>query len=337
VVKLNIFFNIAHIDNGFYLPNCIVNDYIKLANETQLKVLLFVFCNKGNNFSIDDISKNLGKHPDEISDSLNFWGNLNIIKIDDKTHNHLPDSQSISSITKEVATILPEYKISKVVDQPQRPVSKPQKPDSAFLAKRMKESDEIPMLMQEAQIILGKPISTADCSTLLMLHETDGLPCDVILMLLQYSRDAGKPNMRYIEKVGISWASEGIDNMKSAENKIKQLNNMHKAWNTIVSVTGIDYHNPTANESKYADKWVNDWNFTPEMIREAYERCIDNTGKFLCKYINKVLDSWHKNGITTLEQAKIEEKPSNKNKSDSYGKFGTTYDLEAYEKSSIFD
>ena len=70
------------------------------------------------------------------------------------------------------------------------------------------------------------------------------------------------------------------------------------------------------------------------MIREAYERCVDAKGKYIPNYVESILERWHKAHITTLEQAKAEKKPKRaKFSSESEA----TYDLEAYENSSIFD
>ena len=56
-----------------------------------------------------------------------------------------------------------------------------------------------------------------------MLHDTDGLPVGVIIMLMQYAVSVGKGNIKYIEKMAISWANEEIDTVEKAENKIRTL------------------------------------------------------------------------------------------------------------------
>ncbi len=47
-------------------------------------------------------------------------------------------------------------------------------------------------------------------------------------------------------------------------------------------------------------------NFTTDMIREAYERCVNATGKLSLHYMNKILERWHKAGITTPKGAVLE-------------------------------
>ena len=38
------------------------------------------------------------------------------------------------------------------------------------------------------------------------------------------------------------------------------------------------------------------------LLSAAYERCVDNTGKFNVNYINKVLEGWRKNGVRNLQE-----------------------------------
>ena len=213
-------------------------------------------------------------------------------------------------------------------------MSRLQKPDSLFVAKRAQEDSDIAFLLQEAQVILGKTISNGDSATLLMLHDTDGLPVDVILMLLQYASSIGKGNMRYIEKTGIRWSDEGIDSLELAERKIRQLDQSQKAWSSVQRLLGLERRSPTAKEAQFADRWINEWRFSEDLIREAYERNVDAKGKFSFPYMNSILERWKKEGVETLEQAQNEKKPFQE---AAGGEQAPSYDLEAYERSSIFD
>jgi DNA replication protein DnaD len=67
-----------------------------------------------------------------------------------------------------------------------------------------------------------------------------------------------------------------------------------------------------------------------ELIHYAYEKCLENTEKLSFEYINKVVTSWHMEGLKTIEE--VDEynkkyKNSNKNNSSSSSKL----DLEKYK------
>lgn len=327
----------------FIVPSDVVDKYIKLASASQIKVLLWILRHSGSSFEINDIAEALSMHPEDIKDSIQYWVENGIITNKDnilkpppatseEKENNKPDN--VNNKKLKLGNLTDKLNSKPIITRYPRPLSRPQKPDSVSLSKRINEAPEIAFLMQEAQLILGKTLSIGDSATLLMLHDSDGLPVDVIIMLLQYAVNIKKPHMRYIEKTAIEWSVEGIDSLQRAENKIRELTNSCTAYNIVKKIVSLDDHSPTAKESKFCNTWVNEWGFSDILIREAYERCVDNTGKFSFKYANKILENWHKNGITSIEQAIEEEK--NMDKNSAKGK-DTTYDIDAYEKSSIFD
>jgi DnaD/phage-associated family protein len=98
----------------------------------------------------------------------------------------------------------------------------------------------------------------------------------------------------------VKWADEGIDSMEAADNKIKQSRQSGINWSRVSSVFGLkNVGSPTAKQLEYADRWIGEWKFSDDMLRAAYERCVDNTGKLGMSYINKILERWHSAGIIT--------------------------------------
>ena len=203
------------------------------------------------------------------------------------------------------------------------------KPDGVYIAQRIAQCAEVGFLMQEAQQILGRAISPALSSTLLMIHDDYGLPVEVIIMLLMYVKSIHKDNTSYIEAVAKNWAEEEINTHEKADVKLNQLSLIAKSWRCIEQVLGINHRSPSAKEEQYTHRWMHEWNFTTDMIREAYERCVNATGKLSLHYMNKILERWHKAGITTPKQAALEagEKAAKEQE-----KHKPTYDLEEYEK-----
>ncbi len=68
------------------------------------------------------------------------------------------------------------------------------------------------------------------------------------------------------------------------------------------------------------------------MLKAAYERCVDNTGKFSAAYMNRVLESWHKSGILNLEQLAEAEQRKKSGQTQN-----TSYDIDEVERLSFFD
>lgn len=209
------------------------------------------------------------------------------------------------------------------------------KPDGLFLAKRVSESEELSCLMQEAQVILGRALSPGLSSGLLMLFDDYGLPADVILMLLQYAKSRGRDNTSYIESVGKSWADEGINSHERAEQKLRRLDETALAWRRLQTLLGIDRRSPSRREEQFASAWITDWKFSDALIREAYNRCIDATGKMKLSYMNKILEGWHLKGISTLEAAQAEQQAVRDRNRKKAQPRAVTYDLDALEQMDL--
>lgn len=335
--------NLGAWNSVFAVPCSVVDDNLKLAGSVQLKVLLWVLRHAGEPFETQDISNALGIDRADVSDAMLYWQETGLISVSGR---HLvPAPAEDKDSEPEDTSVPPEIKQEAPKEEkPHHVLSRPQKPDSDFVARRMSESTEIACLMQSAQEILGRLISGGDSATLLMIHDDFGLPSDVIIMLLQYAASIGKANMRYIEKAAMNWADEEINTHEKAEEKLRLLAENQKAWRTVEQSIGIPHRVPSKNEEAFASVWINEWKFSPEMIREAYDRNIDGAeGKYKPGYMNSILKRWHEEGITTTKQAadeKIEHASARKSARAGKEKAkekNLTFDIDEYERTSIYD
>ncbi|MDR3178474.1 MAG: DnaD domain protein [Oscillospiraceae bacterium] len=318
---MEFFIDLGVFNSVFAVPTCVVDEHIKLAGSVQLKVLLWILRHSQEKLSQEEIAKALSMHITEIKDAMLYWIETGVL-LEKDAYNKEIKSDNLK-LSKELK------KISK-----KRPMSRTQKPDSTYVAKRIKEDEKIAFLMQEAQIILGRTISNSDSALLLMLNENDGLPVDVIAMLLQYAVDVGKSNMKYIEKTAISWSVDGIDTVDKADNKIRQLYKLQNAWKVLQRVIGVDRRSPTPKEEEAADRWINKWKLKEELLQEAYNRCVDAKGRYILGYMNTILERFKNEGIDSVSQ--IDKSKLDMNKSYKKPR-QTSYNIDKYRSFSIFD
>lgn len=318
----------------FAVPCSVVDRELKLAGSVQLKVLLWVLRRAGSACEPQEIAGALCLDKADVADALLYWREKGFLSENGQTE------EPIVPKTEEPATppqAEPPQIPPAAQDVPKHHVlSRPQKPDAAFCAQRMEESQEVACLMQSAQDILGRLISGGETATLLMIHDEFGLPSDVIIMMLQFAAGIGRGNMRYIEKMAASWADEGIDSHEKAEEKLRRLAENQKAWRMVEEAVGMPRRQPSAREEAFADCWVREWKFSADMIREAYDRGVDSTGKFTAGYMNKILERWQKSGITTLRQAQQENAERAASRKPG-AKRELTFDIDEYERTSIND
>ena len=340
--------NLGSWGSVFAVPSDLVDLHLKLAGGVQLKVILWLLRHAGEGFTVDDVAKSLSMQAADVRDSMLYWEENGIIKIsdgiieptdrDEKTVENSPTSMQDDRAAekgKETNNSEPHKTDAEQPVKSSRIISRPEKPDMKYLSKRMSESPEIVYLMQSADEIFGRPTNSNDKATLLMIHESDGLPVEVIIMLMQYAADIQKCNIRYIEKMAISWADNEITTLEQAEKRIQQLTSGRNAAAAVQKILGLEQHSPTEKETEYADRWMNIWKFSGDMIRKAYEICVDSKNKYIPKYVDSILNRWFSSGISTPEQADAEKNKGNKSREKK--PYGATYDISEYESTSIID
>ena len=279
---------------------------IRLSCSIQLKVLLVAIKeNFKEKFNSEQISAELKKDIADVEEAIDFWVNLKIIKIINK----LPKKVSKLNVKKE------------------------EKNSKDYISKRIKSDEEINYLLNEIETAIGRPLSGTDVSVILNLKDGEGMPCNVILMLIRYCVQIGKAATRYIEKVGIDWARNGIDTVELAEKKIQLLNNSKKIWKKFEKIAGISDRAPTKKEEETIFRWFNEWNFSESMITEAYERCVNKKGAYILSYMDGIVKKWHTQNIKKLSDLNSSKKNPNKKKDTDR----PSYDLEKYESFNIFE
>lgn len=346
VVLMNFSINLGAWNSIFAVPSALVDQHIKLAGAVQLKVLLWTLRHAGEPFTPQDISAALNINAADIQDAMQYWIETGLVSESSEGDRVRLSPSAPVSISAAIYAQAPEsipQQIPELIANPipaqvsEAPEPKPHiphripKPDGLFVATRINNDQEISFLMQEAQQLLGRPISPGLSSTLLFVHDDYGLPVDVIIMLLQYVKGRGKDNTNYIETVAKNWSEEGILSHEKAEEKLRRLDEANKAWTMVEKEIGISHRSPSPREEQYACRWLMEWKFSVKMVRAAYERCVDAINKLSLSYMNRILERWLREGITTPQQAALEK--SAKISAAPTGK--ATYDLEEYERDSL--
>lgn len=309
----------------FAVPTALVDRYLKLAGKEQLQVLLWMLRHPGEAVSTEELSAELGLDQDSVLDAVEYWvqeglllgkeGQLIPAPVEDSP---CPVPSVSAPSPKELNTLPPKKRLLK--------------PDTQHLTARMGESPEIRFLMQEAETTFGKTISPAMAATLLTVCDDYGLPVEVVVMLIHYAKEVGKTGTSYIDSVARDWAQSGIFTLEAAENKLQDLDQRRQAWAKVQSAAGLPRRSPSKKEEEAAFRWVWQWKFTGEMLSAAYERCVDNTGKFNVSYIDKILEGWHKNGVRNLQELEALDAKKKEDRENA-----KTYDIEELEKMSFFD
>ena len=332
---MNYEINLGAWNQVFVVPSAVVDQHLKLAGSAQLKILLWLLRHAGEPCDPETIGQALGLSRADVCDAMQYWITAGLIRESDGLCTP-PESEPVAASAAKPET--PHASEMPAPEKKERPLTRPRQLNPAEIAGRIGNSKDINFLIEASESIFGRPLSTPEMGSLINLHDWDGLPSDVIIMAVQYAADNNKINMSYIEKMAVSWGAEGINTHEKAEEKIRQLDERKAAWSRVSRLFGIDKRPPSASESEAVTRWVNVWHFDDAMLQEAYNRCIDSTGKVKFQYINKILERWNSEGIRTIDDARADErKPTKSSGAPAKEKAqNRSYDLEQFEKMALY-
>lgn len=353
--------NPAAYRNIFAVPAAVVDENIRLASALQLKVLLFML-RRGDSPSCEEIAAALCADKADVSDAMIFWFERGLLR--EKDSESLP---SLQGSAFQAQPAVPQPATPALIPNPLQMVARqeppaaadiPKKPLPAELpisrpsheqiAKRLEECKEFSSLFQEAQVTLGKTIGYDGQSVLIMMHDSYGLPFEVILMAVEYSVSQKKTGYSSIGKIGRLWSELGIDTLEGAMQYIEEHNAVNEVWNKLRSLTDIANRTPTEKQRRYLTAWVKEYGYGEDIIYYAYEESVDRTGKMSMPYMDKIIRSWHEKGVKTpmdiqRERADWEKQKSLRQPAKNPSKSGSkkqprllegeaSYDLESYKK-----
>jgi DnaD/phage-associated family protein len=124
-------------------------------------------------------------------------------------------------------------------------------------------------------------------------------------MVVGYAASAEHFTVRYIEKIALDWADKGILTIDAAERHLCYLERCQQALLKVQTVCKMPQPlSPCATHLSLAEKWIFGWHIGDELLQKAYETCVQKTGKFSPKYMDRVLENWHEQGIKTADDLK---------------------------------
>ena len=286
----------------FTIPTLVVDRYLKLAKPEHIKVIIYILRNMSNEVSEKEISENTGVKEYDVKEALLYWADAGIL---------LPKENN---------------PLEKKVEKAEKSVLRALKPERGDVAKRGLEDPKIRYMLQEAQIKMGRNLKTNETSTLVWLYEDQGLDVSLILLIIQYAVKCGHCNIRFIESTAVDWVNRGIDSISLADKELAGMAESEQAWNIVRSAFGLEKRMPSKKERELSSLWICDWKISTEMLKSAYDACVDAKSKFSFAYTAKIIESWHKKGYNSPDE--VEKRGGESNNSDSFA----SYDIDMFEK-----
>lgn len=342
------------------ISNRFIDEYMQAANDAQLKIYLYLIrmMSARLDTSIGDIADKFNYTEKDVIRALKYWekNRLLLLDYDDRKNIvgiHLMDSgaPSVNMSAKAPSVGMTTYPSAEMaaypcaaptaptlaaVVEPALPAV-PEKPNyTAAQLQTFKADENISRLLFVAEQYLKKPLSVGDMRTILFIMDKLGFSEDLTDYLIQYCVDRGKRDLRYIEKVALSWAEQGITTPKQAAALSGKYD---KGVYDIMRALGRN-NMPTETEVAYIDRWRKLYGFEADVILAACERTVLATDSHRFEYADSILTSWHKAGVHHKSDIKSLDENHRRSRASrptaSTNKFNqftqNEYDFEALEK-----
>ena len=135
--------------------------------------------------------------------------------------------------------------------------------------------------------------------------EVYGLDEEAVLELVSHCMDqkGRRVSVNYIDAVARSWSEEGVVTRDGARAHLAKYDlrkhgasEILRQWNKL--------RKPTKAETELYEKWVSEWNFTPEAILAALPKlAVSGTPNFV--YLDELLESLRQEGQTSKPQMEL--------------------------------
>ncbi len=342
--KMSYRINLGCWGSVFAVPSDAVDKYIKIASGSSVKVLLYFLRHSGELLSDSDISSALSMKEEDVSDALVFWEQVGLLSKNgdgflpaEKPSGTSDSVFSVHADTEQRRFIADKSDIEKenalsVEEQARLAAAKAaalRSPEFSpvVIADTVKNDEKMNYLFKTCEALYGRQLKHTEQNALVTITEHIGLPAEVALMLVDFCFSIGKSSPAYLKSAAMDWVENGVTDLSTAEQYISVLQTKNKAENTIKSIFGIS-RALSQKEKEYASLWINEWEFSPEIITMAYDINVNSKGKYSFPYINTILQRWREKGFTTKEQ--IEEERARNPKQSGFEQ--SSLDLEKIDK-----
>lgn len=289
------------------LSNSFIDNYMKDANDAQLKIYLYLLrrLGSGQAASVSEIADFFNHTEREVLRSLKYWEKLKLLAIEyDESKNvsgirflkgtDEPVTVAAPAVAAATAVVSATAITEKAEETPAEKTDPYKKPSySADQLSAFKNKENIRQLFFIVESYMGRQLSVSDMKSILYLSDCLHFSDDLIDYLLQYCVDRGKKDFKYIEAVALNWAQSGVTTPKQAE---KFAAKYDKSVYTIMKELGKN-NTPTKKELEYIIRWTKEYGFSQDIIAIACERTVLATDSHRFEYAEGILSNWKKEDV----------------------------------------
>ncbi len=281
------------------VPDIFITEYMPSMNSDYVKVYLYcLFLSKYNKqATAEDLSKKLEIDLNQVKNALIYLENVGVIT---------RKNNSIQMVD------LKEKEINKIY----RPKTTSSPEDVSLSIQRNTKRSKIISAINNT--FFQGVMSPSWYTDIDAWFDRYGFEEDVMYALFQHCYDRKGLTKQYIEKVAESWHSKNIKNSFDLDNYFIEYQKLrdikYKIMKKLNRRTSL-----TEYEEDYIETWVMDYNYDFSIIDLALRKTTSIPNPNF-EYINKIITTWHENGLKTKEEIiafeKLRRQKATKSKSD---------------------
>lgn len=268
------------------VPNIFIDKYMTNANGEFVKIYLYLLrCMDQNKpaCSISELADVFEHTEKDVLRALSYWEKMHLL------HLEYDSARNVSGISLK----LPE-KTPQTVRTPQAFARADYAPDQM---EQFQEDEAVREILFITENYLGRTLNPTDIQTILSWYDGLHFSADLIEYLIETCVSNGHTSLKYMDKVALSWAENGISSVEDA----KRDHALHSQnVYAIMKEFGISGRNLVPSELQTIQKWTGSYALSMDIISEACRRTIQAIGKPSFEYADTILTNWHNNRVHNL-------------------------------------
>lgn len=315
-------------DSSTLVPDIFIDEYMAKANGEFVKIYLYLLRithDPAYDISLSSIADAFSCTENDVKRALKYWKKAGILKLDTDESGLLRGLTllPVRGITAVSETkVIREAAASQISEQTPAPSgdvsdTQPKYLSPGDIEQLQKENPDIVQLLFLAEQYMKKTLSATDMQRILYFYDELHFPIDLVEYLIEYCVSQNHRSLNYIEKVGLAWHEESIHTVEEAKARAKTWS---KDYYSILKAFGIRGRDPVDTEIEYMNRWLRQYGFSLDIIREACSRTIAATAKPSFNYAEGILSNWKQKGVTSYEDIRgLDEQHQKRVKSSEKG------------------
>lgn len=280
------------------------NPAFREASAEELRVLLSLI-EAGGIADTERIARAAGVSAPRVSSSLTLWQEAGVItEVTDAAGRNTAEKtdEAIAAATESVAAedMQPAPTITEEFERRLRAGEIPET-DGKTLARDIRDG-ELSSMIEECTALIGKATLTRDETARLCALKTQfSLDEEFILALAKDISDRGvRLTVTRLVQEADKLIRRDIDTPEALYSYIKRRNETGEWERELMRLLGTYGRSFSPSEKKFIGKWCGEFGYGSEIIGEAYDITVMNTGRRSFSYMDKILTRWHDGGAKTV-------------------------------------